>query len=578
MNRSVFSRNRAGAVMSAWGAVLLTVSLLAAPRAIATPGGAYPQSYNQEPGLPSFTTKSALNTDCPSALAGTPGSDPAEKVLNVALNTSGGSFMPGGTVHYIYLDNQAVPTAVPFQIQDCEVVYPVGYFDPSQVAADGTLSSLPPKHDLTKDGVAVDAAELDGITSDTNHNVYFSWTVSSSDALVPGAWVCNFARDVAEGHAGGGNRKVSPTCFEVKAPDLSVDKLPHTQTAAAGQDVTWTVNVTNSGTAPTGTVTVTDTTPPNTTFVAVTPPAGFTCPTQPAAGGTGQVVCSGGPIAAGDTVGFTFTDQIASDIADATQITNTASATGLDPNGNAIATDADDTHNAVVTVSNPQQQTPPDLTITKSATSVARAGQNLTWRVTASNNSDVDAIPVTVDDSTPAHTTFVSVTPPSGFACTTSAASFECTGSLVANSHVDFVVTDLVNAGTASGTVIDNTATVGQDGVVDDSATAHATVQANGGNDGGGNVVSVVPQPTTTTTSTTLPKAPPTTILGTVIMPKTTDTTSTVPTHVLPLVVTRAPLPFTGANTRLLVLIGAGLLWMGGLLLVVSGKRRSVAS
>ena len=61
---------------------------------------------------------------------------------------------------------------------------------------------------------------------------------------------------------------------------------------ATGSNITFTQTVKNSsGVSATG-ASLTQTTPPNTTFVSMTPPAGWTCGTKPAVGGTGTVTCT----------------------------------------------------------------------------------------------------------------------------------------------------------------------------------------------------------------------------------------------------------------------------------------------
>jgi hypothetical protein len=174
-----------------------------------------PAAYNPETAAGytnTFTPPTApLDPQCPQGLAGTPGSDPANKVLNQALNTPQ-SFSVGGTVHYIYSDNPH-GAANRFQIQDCEVVYPPQFFQASDFDPQtGVLINTSfTKADLSQNGTMIDGATLSGI-SDPEGNIYFSWTVQP----VPvGSWICNFARDIATDHGGTGNRKVTPTCFQV---------------------------------------------------------------------------------------------------------------------------------------------------------------------------------------------------------------------------------------------------------------------------------------------------------------------------------------------------------------------------
>src|SRR5688500_6636552 len=99
--------------------------LISAPASIAAPGGFNPEGAN------TYTGSGTLSANCPNALAGTPGSDPAVKILNSALNTAA-SFGPGGTVHYHDLVNPNADSHN-FELQDCVVAYPAGQFDESQI-------------------------------------------------------------------------------------------------------------------------------------------------------------------------------------------------------------------------------------------------------------------------------------------------------------------------------------------------------------------------------------------------------------------------------------------------------------
>lgn len=191
-----------------------------------TPAGAGPQSgfprtfvaettspYNQN----TFTSNDPLTPACPQALAGTPGSDPATKVLNTALNTPA-SFQPGGTVHYTYTDNpHPNPGTSNFTIQDCEVVYPSTFFSASDFdPTTGVLIGSFTKAQLIAGGTPIDGASLSGIRSPADQ-IYFGWQDNSpANGVTVGSWVCNFARDIANNHGGDGNRKVSPTCFQVQ--------------------------------------------------------------------------------------------------------------------------------------------------------------------------------------------------------------------------------------------------------------------------------------------------------------------------------------------------------------------------
>ena len=224
--RRALTRSRVLGSALLLGSTLGLVIVGASP-ASAGNGGPFPQAFHPEtaPGFTNtFTPPTAsLQPMCPNGIAGTPGSDPATKILNGGpanlgapgtLNTAA-SFTPGGTVHYVYTDD-AHGAAANFTIQDCEVVYPAGFFQASDFDPTTGVLINPAfsKHVLDANGTMIDGASLSGISAPQNdNNIYYSWT--SPTTIASGSWVCNFARDIRSNHGGGGNRKVAPTCYQV---------------------------------------------------------------------------------------------------------------------------------------------------------------------------------------------------------------------------------------------------------------------------------------------------------------------------------------------------------------------------
>ena len=94
-----------------------------------------------------------------------------------------------------------------------------------------------------------------------------------------------------------------------------------------GQNITYTQKVTNVSTQSTsGTITLTETIPTNTTFVSITAPAGWSC-TPPAVGGTGSFACTTSSILAGgaNSGNFTFVVKVDPTLADNSTITDNVS-------------------------------------------------------------------------------------------------------------------------------------------------------------------------------------------------------------------------------------------------------------
>jgi uncharacterized repeat protein (TIGR01451 family) len=232
--------------------------------------------------------------------------------------------------------------------------------------------------------------------------------------------------------------------------DLSVTKTDSPDPVTAGTNLTYTISFSNNGPGSSNSVTVTDATPANTTFVSATAPAGWT-PTTPAVGGTGNVVFSKATVAASETAVFTMVVNVNANAASGSTITNsavTASATADPDNSN-------DTGTATTTVN-----TSADLSVTKTDTpDPVIAGNNLTYTITFSNLGPSDAQGVTVTDSVPAGTSLVSATVVSGTGWTTGGAVTFSKATVAAGETATFEIIVKVASSTTAVTVINNSAT-----------------------------------------------------------------------------------------------------------------------
>lgn len=268
----------------------------------------------------------------------------------------------------------------------------------------------------------------------------------------------------------------------VQIPDLSVTDTGAPNPADVSSNITYTQTVTNNSTTASAGATLTETTPANTTFQSVTPPAGWTCGTQPAVGGTGSVVCSAtGTLGGGASAIITLVVNVNAAVASGSTITNTVtvSETLTDPNP------ANNTATANVTV------LVPDLSVTETAApNPVATGANITYTETVTNNSTtVAAVGATLTQSTPAGTLFQSVTPPAGWTCGTTPAvggtgSIVCsaTGTFAASSAVNFSVVVSVSPEAVVGSTITNSVTVSETGTDPNLAnnTTTASVQVQG--------------------------------------------------------------------------------------------------
>jgi uncharacterized repeat protein (TIGR01451 family) len=257
---------------------------------------------------------------------------------------------------------------------------------------------------------------------------------------------------------GGSNATASIT---VAVPDLSVTGTASPNPVATGGQITYAETVTNNS-ANTAAVnaTLTQSTPLNTTFVSATPPGTWTCGTTPAAGGTGSIVCTAnGTFGAGASANIKIIVAVNSGAHAGTTITNspvTVSETGTDP----------ETVNNNISLSTTVQGADLSMTQAASASAVAPGG-TITYSETVTNNGPNAATGAVLYQQTPSNTTFASMTPPTGWTCTSPAVGATgqviCTAAAAlasATTTTAFTYAVTVGAATAAGTTIVNSADV----------------------------------------------------------------------------------------------------------------------
>jgi uncharacterized repeat protein (TIGR01451 family) len=218
--------------------------------------------------------------------------------------------------------------------------------------------------------------------------------------------------------------------------DLGVTNTPPSPaTVSAGNNITFTQVFTNYGGAATsgtaGAQAITETIPPNTTFVSFGPTTGLTC-SLPAVGATGTFTCTntaGASMPVNTSATFTFVVQVNPGTPDGTVINDTVSVstTSTDPNlanNTATATvQVIDSKSASVTIG----MTPPTQSVL--------AGNNSSYTITVTNTSSTvtatnvvvtDVIPeLGTDGQTANQLTFVSATPSVG-TCSQASGTVTC--------------------------------------------------------------------------------------------------------------------------------------------------------
>lgn len=283
----------------------------------------------------------------------------------------------------------------------------------------------------------------------------------------------------------GNNSATATTTVGVGSADISVTKSDSPDPVTAGNNLTYTISLTNAGPTNATSAAFNDTLPTGTTFVSLTSPGGWSC-TTPAVGGTGTVACTN-PSLGLTTANFTLVVNVNSSVTAGTVITNTANSSSAtsDPNAannSAVATTA-------VTAST-------DLSITKSdSPDPVNAGANLTYTISVTNAGPSNAAAAAMSDTLPTGTTFVSLTSPGGWSCTTPAVdatgTVSCTNPSLGVTTANFTLVVAVAPATPAGTTITNTANI-----------ATTTTDANPGNNSATSTTSVLSPATITATKT----------------------------------------------------------------------------
>lgn len=192
------------------------------------------------------------------------------------------------------------------------------------------------------------------------------------------------------------------TTTTVSPADMSITKLGPPDPVNAGENITYTLVVTNnSSTIPARTVTVTDQVPANTTFVSsAATPAGWTRTDSTTVGQTGTITFTRPILPENGTATFTITVKVDSNTSNNSNIINTATVNSNTPDDNSANNSATQT----TTV-----RTPADLSISKTVNNAApNVGEQVTFTITVSNGGPYVATGVSVKDQIPATLTYVS--------------------------------------------------------------------------------------------------------------------------------------------------------------------------
>jgi uncharacterized repeat protein (TIGR01451 family) len=265
---------------------------------------------------------------------------------------------------------------------------------------------------------------------------------------------------VGTGQGTAADQNVELLVKDPREADLSITKADSPDPVLSGQELTYTINVSNAGPSATG-ATLRDTLPAGVTYVSATASQGVCSQSG------GIVTCGLGEVASDELVTVTIKVKPQGD---SRTITNTATVDSTVPDSNVANNTATETTDV---------QSAADIAVTKTdSPDPVHVGQQLTYTITVKNNGGSNATGVILNDLLPKTAGFGSVSTSQG-SCTRTKTSVRCNlGSLASGASA--TVTIIVKP-TQRGTITNTasaTATRPTDPLsTNNSSTATTTVR-----------------------------------------------------------------------------------------------------
>jgi uncharacterized repeat protein (TIGR01451 family) len=285
-------------------------------------------------------------------------------------------------------------------------------------------------------------------------------------ASIPNGTVLNNTATAASSSAdtnSNNNSSTATTTISAQA-DVSINKTAPAS-GNAGNNINYSITVSNAGPSDATSVAWTDTLPAGTSFVSLTQNTGptFTCTT----GAT--VTCSIATLNSGATASFTLTVLISP--AQSSALTNTANVT-------TTTTDNTPGNNSSTTLTPVNRLA--DMSVNKTGPATVAAGSNITYTIAVHNNGPSNADFTAMTDVLPPLTTFVSVSQSTGPAFTCSPGSGNTVGcsiaSFVAGASATFTIVAQVPPSTPNGTTLTNSAFISSETVDPNDTNGASTV------------------------------------------------------------------------------------------------------
>ncbi|MEO8459462.1 MAG: DUF11 domain-containing protein, partial [Dokdonella sp.] len=261
-----------------------------------------------------------------------------------------------------------------------------------------------------------------------------------------------------------GNNSATDTDGLGATADLAITKTDGATTVQPGQTLTYTIAASNSGPSNAPGSTVTDTFPASETCTwTCAGTGGATC----TAAGSGNITDTAN-LPSGGTATYTASCLVAASTPDGTVISNTATVAAA-----AGITDPTPGNNSATDTTSVSAQADLSITKTDGVTSVSPGG-SLNYSIVASNAGPLGVTGANVTDTFPATLSACSWTCSGSGTCTASGSgNIVQAVDLPSGSSVTFSATCDVTAGTSSGTVISNSASIAAPSGVTDPNTAN---------------------------------------------------------------------------------------------------------
>ncbi len=276
-----------------------------------------------------------------------------------------------------------------------------------------TFVSAVPSQGAACTGTATVTCVLGGLASGAQATVVVTITAPTPGVITNVATVTGSEPDPAPQN----NTATEPTTIgNATDADLRVTKIDTPDPVLVNGLVAYTIAVENRGPAAAANVQLSDVVPVGTVFESLTPAAGWTC-TAPATGATGTVSCTVATLAAGASATFDLRVRLAAGTAAGTTLSNTVTVSSTTPDPDP----ANNTDTEPTLVVGPGTA---DVRIVKTdAPDPQVAGAPVSYSFAITNNGPATATNVTVTDTLPAGTTFLT----GSAGCTAAAGVLTCT-------------------------------------------------------------------------------------------------------------------------------------------------------